>query len=130
MGDPQQARVRRRSNAHARLEARDRLHASPIRRVRRGAPALSPQPRLSDSPTASGELRRILRHLSVEDDLRPRTALLRASVHHQLSHLWVDFRGIRDAFMRHHGTDYFENSRQATFVQQEYAVRNPLRFEG
>ena len=49
---------------------------------------------------------------------------------HQLSHLWVDFRGIRDAFMRERGSDYFENSRQATFVQQEYAVRNPLEFEG
>ena len=49
---------------------------------------------------------------------------------HQLSHLWVDFRGIRDAFMRQRGTDYFENSRQATFVQQEYAIRNPLEFEG
>ena len=49
---------------------------------------------------------------------------------HQLSHLWVDFRGIRDAFMRQRGTDYFENSRQATFVQQEYAIRNPLGFEG
>jgi hypothetical protein len=49
---------------------------------------------------------------------------------HQLSHLWVDFRGIRDAFMRARGSDYFENSRQATFVQQEYAIRNPLGFEG
>ena len=49
---------------------------------------------------------------------------------HQLSHLWVDFRGIRDAFMRDRGSDYFENSRQATFVQQEYAIRNPLGFEG
>ena len=49
---------------------------------------------------------------------------------HQLSHLWIDFRGIRDAFMRERGSDYFENSRQATYVQQEYAVRNPLGFEG
>src|SRR6478672_5750808 len=49
---------------------------------------------------------------------------------HQLSHLWIDFRGIRDAFMRERGSDYFENSRQATFVQQEYAIRNPLGFEG
>ena len=46
---------------------------------------------------------------------------------HQLSHLWIDFRGIRDAFMREHGSDYFENSRQATFVHQEYAIRNPAR---
>jgi hypothetical protein len=49
---------------------------------------------------------------------------------HQLSHLWIDFRGIRDAFMSERASDYFENSRQATFVQQEYAVRNPLGFEG
>ena len=49
---------------------------------------------------------------------------------HQLSHLWIDFRGIRDGFMREHDTDYFENSRQATFVQQEYAIGNPLGFEG
>jgi ABC transporter transmembrane region 2/Putative glucoamylase len=26
---------------------------------------------------------------------------------HQLSHLWIDFRGLRDAFMRKHGSDYF-----------------------
>ena len=47
---------------------------------------------------------------------------------HQLSHMWIDFRGIRDEFMRAHGSDYFENSRQATFVQQEYAIRNPDEF--
>jgi hypothetical protein len=49
---------------------------------------------------------------------------------HQLSHLWIDFRDLRDAFMREHGSDYFENSRQATYVQQEYAIRNPLEFSG
>ena len=47
---------------------------------------------------------------------------------HQLSHLWVDFRGIRDAFMRDHDSDYFENTRQATYVHQEYARRNPRQF--
>ena len=47
---------------------------------------------------------------------------------HQLSHVWVDFRGIRDAFMRRHDLDYFENSRRATFVQQQYAIRNPRGF--
>jgi hypothetical protein len=49
---------------------------------------------------------------------------------HQLSHLWIDFRGLRDAFMRERGSDYFANSRQATLVQQEYAIRNPLQFAG
>src|SRR5688572_13775757 len=47
---------------------------------------------------------------------------------HQLSHVWIDFRGIQDAFMRGHGTDYFENSRRATYVNQQYAIRNPKNF--
>jgi len=49
---------------------------------------------------------------------------------HQLSHLWIDFRDLRDDFMREHDSDYFQNSRQATYIQQEYARRNPLEFEG
>jgi hypothetical protein len=49
---------------------------------------------------------------------------------HQLSHLWIDFRGIRDSFMRERGLDYFENSRRATLVQQRYAERNPQNFRG
>ncbi|WFU46231.1 glucoamylase family protein [Sinorhizobium terangae] len=49
---------------------------------------------------------------------------------HQLSHMWIDFRGIRDEFMRHHDSDYFQNSRHATYVQREYAIRNPLNFAG
>lgn len=32
--------------------------------------------------------------------------------------------------MREHDSDYFQNSRQATFVQQEYAIRNPMEFVG
>ena len=47
---------------------------------------------------------------------------------HQMSHVWIDFRGIQDAFMRSKGIDYFENSRRATYVQQAYAVDNPLKF--
>jgi hypothetical protein len=47
---------------------------------------------------------------------------------HQLSHVWIDFRGIQDEFMREHGIDYFENSRRATFVQQQYGIRNPGGF--
>ena len=47
---------------------------------------------------------------------------------HQLSHVWIDFRGIQDAYMRGRGIDYFENSRRATFVQREYAIRNPREF--
>lgn len=49
---------------------------------------------------------------------------------HQLSHAWIDFRGIPDEFMRAHGIDYFENSRRATLIQQRYAIDNPLGFKG
>lgn len=49
---------------------------------------------------------------------------------HQYSHIWVDFRGIQDTFARDKGIDYFENSRRATYVQQQYAIRNPLEFTG
>ncbi|TAM88542.1 MAG: hypothetical protein EPN41_05620 [Candidimonas sp.] len=49
---------------------------------------------------------------------------------HQLSHCWLDFRGIQDAFMREKGIDYFENSRRATYVQHAYAIENPHKFTG
>ncbi|WP_371736134.1 glucoamylase family protein [Acidovorax sp. SRB_14] len=49
---------------------------------------------------------------------------------HQFSHAWIDFRGIRDRFMREKRCDYFENSRRATYVQREYAIRNPRSFVG
>jgi hypothetical protein len=49
---------------------------------------------------------------------------------HQLSHAWIDFRGIQDDFMRAHAIDYFENSRRATYVNQRYAMRNPKNFRG
>jgi len=49
---------------------------------------------------------------------------------HQYSHVWIDFRGIRDEPMRAHGLDYFENSRRATLAQHAYAVDNPGGFRG
>lgn len=49
---------------------------------------------------------------------------------HQFSHAWIDFRGIRDDFMRQKSCDYFENSRRAVYQQREYAMRNPRNFVG
>ncbi|MCY7305229.1 MAG: hypothetical protein LH632_03580 [Rhodoferax sp.] len=49
---------------------------------------------------------------------------------HQYSHIWLDMRGIQDTFARDKGIDYCENSRRATYVQREYAIRNPLGFAG
>ena len=47
---------------------------------------------------------------------------------HQYTHVWVDFRGIQDAFMRRKGMDYFENSRRATLSQRAYAIDNPQQW--
>ena len=49
---------------------------------------------------------------------------------HQYTHVWVDFRGIQDSYMREHGLDYFENSRRATYAQRRYAIANPKQFQG
>ena len=49
---------------------------------------------------------------------------------HQYSHVWVDFRGIRDAYMRGRGIDYFENSRRAALSQRDYAIANPMGWKG
>lgn len=46
---------------------------------------------------------------------------------HQYTHVWTDFRGIQDTYMRKRGLDYFENSRRAVYAQQAYAIANPQR---
>jgi hypothetical protein len=49
---------------------------------------------------------------------------------HHLSHMWIDFRGIQDEYMRGKAINYFENSRRAIYAQQAYAMRNPKKFVG
>jgi hypothetical protein len=49
---------------------------------------------------------------------------------HQYSHIFIDFRGIRDAEMRKAGFDYFENSRRETYANRAYCAANPMRWNG
>ncbi len=49
---------------------------------------------------------------------------------HQYSHIFFDFRGIRDAPMRAAGFDYFENSRRATHANRAYCAANPGGWDG
>lgn len=49
---------------------------------------------------------------------------------HQYSHMFIDFRGIQDEYMRAKGIDYFENSKRAAYAQQAYAIENPGNFKG
>ena len=44
--------------------------------------------------------------------------------------MWIDFRGVQDDYMRGKAINYFENSRRAIYVQQQYAMRNPKKFAG
>nr|WP_324610485.1 glucoamylase family protein [Lysobacter enzymogenes] len=48
---------------------------------------------------------------------------------HQYSHVWIDFRGIQDDYMRERGIDYFENSRRAAYAQRAYAIANPMKWK-
>jgi hypothetical protein len=49
---------------------------------------------------------------------------------HQYSHMYIDFRGIQDPYMRNKGMDYFENSRRATYANRAYCIANPRNFTG
>jgi hypothetical protein len=54
---------------------------------------------------------------------------------HQYSHMYVDYRGIRDPWMRARSAeigpfDYFENSVRAVQAQRNYAVANPGGWDG
>jgi hypothetical protein len=49
---------------------------------------------------------------------------------HHFSHAWIDFRDIRDQFMREKNSDYFVNSTRATHIHREYAQHNPREFAG
>ena len=48
----------------------------------------------------------------------------------QFSHIFIDFRGIRDSVMRQAGFDYFENSRRETYANRAYCIRNPMHWRG
>ncbi|HYW97312.1 MAG TPA: glucoamylase family protein [Bacteroidales bacterium] len=49
---------------------------------------------------------------------------------HQYSQMYVDFRGIQDAYTRSKGIDYFENSRRATLGNRAYCIDNPKAYDG
>jgi hypothetical protein len=48
---------------------------------------------------------------------------------HQFSHAWIDFEASSDEFMREKGSDYFQNSGRATYVQREFAQAQSARLQ-
>jgi hypothetical protein len=121
--------AKRRRNGLPRLEARERIPFLSLAGLRRGDVSLSPRAGLADvircraesyaEWTSSYQWRRIYGH-----ELLYSGPLFT----HQISHLWFDLRGLRDEYMRGKDSDYFENSRRATYVQQRYAIDNPRGF--
>jgi hypothetical protein len=49
---------------------------------------------------------------------------------HQYSHMFIDFRNIKDEYMAEKGIDYFENSRRATLANKKYCIENPFNATG
>jgi hypothetical protein len=49
---------------------------------------------------------------------------------HQYSHMFIDFKGIQDDYIKERGIDYFENSRRATLSNRAYCIDNPRNFKG
>lgn len=49
---------------------------------------------------------------------------------HQYSHMYIDFRKIRDPFMEEKGIDYFENSTRATYANRAWCMENPNECAG
>jgi len=49
---------------------------------------------------------------------------------HQYSHIWIDFRGIKDSFMIANNDDYFNNSIKATLSNRAYCIDNPENWKG
>ena len=49
---------------------------------------------------------------------------------HQFSACFIDTRRLADPYMKAKGISYFENSRRATLVQQQYTIENPKGWVG
>ena len=49
---------------------------------------------------------------------------------HQYSHMFIDFKGLSDKYIRVKRIDYFENSRRATLSNWKYCIQNPMKWIG
>jgi hypothetical protein len=49
---------------------------------------------------------------------------------HQYSHMFIDFKGIQDIYMKSKGIDYFENSRRATLANRASCIANSGGYVG
>ena len=108
----------------ARLAARDRVPALRLARLQRGDAGLHPGARLADASGRAGgvDANGLQTYKGSWGTFSGQEFLSFGPMFgHQYSHVWIDFRGIQDEFMREKGIDYFENSRRAAYAHREYS---------
>ena len=106
------------------MEARERLSALSLARLQRGVDSLSARPGLADPSAAAESYARWTATYDWRDIYSHEYLYAGPLFIHQFSHIWIDFRGIQDDYMRDKRSDYFENSRRATYVQR--STRSPI----
>ncbi len=77
-------------------------------------------------PLAPGAWAEYTRTYRSEEYFGPSFLSFYAAFGYQFSHVWIDFRGIQDPYMRQNGIDYFENSRRDAYAQRDYATLDPM----
>ena len=112
-----------------RLEARARLPALPLGRLQRGAADVRPRARLPTPPRphrrpGTNGSRATAGAASTATSTWPRAPCSSTSTRTCGS----TSAASRTRSCASNGIDYFENSRRATLVQREYAIRNPKHF--
>src|SRR6185437_3617969 len=122
--------LRRRGDRPAGMEAGERISALWLGRLQRGHYSLCPGLASPSHPLRDGSFAAWTATYQWENIYDCEFLYARPLFIHQFSHAWIDFAGIRDRFMREKGSDYFENSQRAVFVQRDYARRNPYGFKG
>ena len=108
------------------MASRERIHQRRLARLQRSADPQRPRARITyPSDRACRAIRRTSSTYRWADFYGQQHVNFAPLFGHQYSHIWIDFRGIRDAYMRDKGIDYFENARRATYSQRAYAIGEP-----
>ena len=112
------------------MVARDGLPAVRLEpRVQRGASPVHARARLADVHDPRGRLPSVDGHLRAQDRLRARVRVRRPLLFiHQLSHIWLDLRGLRDDRNRDDAGGTTSRTVGAPrLAQQRYAIDNPRK---
>jgi hypothetical protein len=106
-------------------KAEDGDYQVSLDRLQRSVDSLRPRPCLADVPASRESYREWTRTYQWKKIYGHEFLYSGPIFIHHLSHMWIDFRGIQDEYMRAKALNYFETAGAPVYVQQEYAMRNP-----